>query len=113
MYEPQGEIVALLRAIERNTRDIADLLEVGYGPQLRRILSAVTSDSRKRMVYEASDGLASSREIASRAGVSDRTVRDWWHDWSKAGLLRPAGVEGRFIKKYDLNRLALGEEATA
>ena len=29
MLDPQSETVDLLRAIERNTRDIADLLEVG------------------------------------------------------------------------------------
>lgn len=112
MYESK-EIADLLRIIAQNTRDVADLLEVAYGPQLRRILAPVLSDSRKRAVYEASTGELSSREVAQKAGVSDKTVRDWWREWFKAGLLRPAGVEGRFIKKYDLDRLALGEEATS
>lgn len=103
-------MLALLRAIDRNTRDIADLLEVGYGPQLRRILSPVISDPRKRAVYEGSNGLMSSREIAQAAGVSDKTVRDWWKEWYKEGLLRPAELEGRYVRKYDLTRLSLGEE---
>lgn len=110
MLDPQSETVDLLRAIERNTRDIADLLEVGYGAQLRRRLAPILSDQRKRNAYQATDGDASSRDVGRVAGVSDKTIRDWWRDWSKAGLLRPADTEGRFIKKYDLQRLALGEE---
>lgn len=110
MYE-NTEVTNLLRAIAQNTRDIADLLEVAYGPQLRRLLLPVVSDPRKRAVYEASTGQLSSREVASRASVSDKTVRDWWRDWYRAGLLRPSDLPGRFSRKYDLARLSLGEEA--
>ena len=110
MFDAQSEMVTLLRAVERNTRDIADLLEVAYGSQLMRILQPVLRDGRKKIAYQATNGEFSSREVARAADVSDKTIRDWWRDWFKAGLLRPADTEGRFIKKYDLQRLALAEE---
>lgn len=111
MFDAQSEMVALLRAVERNTRDIADLLEVAYGAQLRGILQPVLTDERKRIAYEATDGELSSRDVGRAAGVSDKTIRDWWRDWFRSGLLRRAETEGRFVKKYDLERLSLGEEA--
>ena len=110
MYDSQAESVELLRGIERNTRDIADLLEVAYGNELRRRLTAVLTDGRRRLVYQGSDGDSSARQLAALAKVSDTTVRDWWKEWLRAGLMRPAQVEGRFVRKYDLERLSLGEE---
>jgi len=111
MYQEEGEVVALLRVIARNTRDIADLVEVGYGSQLRRMLAPILGDAKKRAAYEASSGELSSREVGKIAGVSHKTVRDWWKEWSGAGLLRPTAVEGRYARKYDLDRLALAEDA--
>ena len=113
MYDGDSETIALLRAIRENTREIADLLEVGHGAELRRRLASRLTDERKRSVYQQSIDDISARDLAKAAGVSDKTVRDWWKEWFRAGLLRPAATEGRYQRKYDLDRLALGEEGSS
>jgi len=97
--------------IEANTRQIANWLQIAYGSELRRRMQGILSDKRKTMVYESSVEQNSSRVISQLAGVSDRTVREWWREWANLELVEPAAVPGRFRKKFSLDELGLtGQE---
>ena len=104
------EVVELLRVIAANTREIADLLEVAYGADLKRRLAPVLSDRKKTDVYKLSTGELSTRQIAQQVGISDKTVRDWWREWAAAGLMKSSAVEGRFARRYDPVRLGFVQE---
>jgi transposase-like protein len=105
----RGEVIELLQAIADNTREIADLLEIAYGAELKRRLAPVLSDRKRTEVYSLSTGELSTRQIAQRVGVSDKTVRDWWRDWAAAGLMKGGAVEGRFVRRYDPGKARLVE----
>ena len=110
-YLAEESVIDLLTKIEANTRGIANWLQIAYGAELRRRLQAILSDKRRRLVYESSVDENSSRTVSQLAGVSDRTVREWWREWSDMELVEPASVPGRFRKKFSLAEL--GVEAAA
>jgi hypothetical protein len=103
------EVIQVLQAIADNTREIADLLEIAYGTELKRRLAPVLLDRKRTQVYTLSTGELSTRQIAERVGVSDKTVRDWWRDWAAAGLMKGGAVEGRFVRRYDPSKAGLVE----
>ena len=94
----------LLEAIERNTRAIVGLLELAYAEQIRAKLESVVSDPKKVAAYQSSLKENSSRQVATLAGASDKSVRDWWKEWSDLGLVEETTTAGRFQRKFDLRR---------
>jgi len=73
--------------------------------ELRRVLDT----EQKRVIYHLSDGGSTSTEIAKKSGVSDFTVRKYWSDWNKRGIVDPLSVRGgkRFKKSFELEDLGL------
>jgi hypothetical protein len=70
------------------------------------LLSALGSEAERR-AYELTDGTRSTRAVADAAGVSQKTISNWWQRWASAGIvttdangratqlapLRSAGIE--------------------
>ena len=98
----ESRTVELLEAIATNTREIATWLRVAYGAELKEKLEALLDDPRKVIAYEYSDGENSSRAVAHAAGVSGKTIRDWWREWMEEGIVEPSSVEGRFRRHFSL-----------
>jgi len=67
------------------------------------LVSALDTD-QKKIVYNLSDGLRSTREIAGIAVVNEKTVRNHWSSWNKVGIVEPlkAGTGERFKKSFHL-----------
>lgn len=76
---------------------------------LRPLLQQVLVTEKQKLVYEASNGARSTREVGKVAGVHHRTVGDLWRDWAALGIV--AGVEGHAGRYQQLVSLStLGYE---
>lgn len=73
--------------------------------ELRRVLDT----EQKRLIYHLSDGGGTSTLVAEKSGVSDFTVRKYWSDWNKRGIVEPLRVRGgtRFKKSFELEDFGL------
>ncbi len=78
-------------------------------PTLKEKLMAFLDDSKKRRVYNLSDGERSTSEIANLVGVSGMTVSNYWRAWFKEGLVEPSdSFKGRMKRLVDLETIGLG-----
>lgn len=57
---------------------------------LKEALAQELTSDKHRLVYELSDGMRSSRDIASISGVSFATVAAWWRRWAELGFVDPS-----------------------
>ena len=98
----EDEILAVLKEILKWTRFSG---QENARLELRRVLDT----DQKRLIYHLSDGERTSTLIASMSGVSDFTVRRYWSDWNKRGIVESLRVRGgtRFKKSFELEDLGL------
>jgi Trp operon repressor len=64
-----------------------ELLSVLVRAELRNALSTELADSKKRQLYELTDGERTTRELAPKVGMSVATISRTWQGWDEAGLL--------------------------
>lgn len=53
---------------------------------LRQVLAQALKNEKQRAVYELSDGVRTSREVAQKAGVGAGTVATLWAEWISTGV---------------------------
>jgi transposase-like protein len=80
-------------------------------PILRAELRHVLTNEKRRAVYELSTGEATTRDVATAAGVGAGTVSRWWAEWAELGLMRPAGRQGRMAHLASLRNLGIEGES--
>jgi len=93
----ENDQIALLREIVKWLR-FAGMKEV------KTVLTSALDTEQKKLVYHLSDGGKSSLDIAQQSGVSDFTVRNYWKQWSKLGIVEAikVGRGDRYVKTFDL-----------
>jgi len=87
-------------------KEILKWIKVTSVPQVKKVLETALNDDQERLGYHLSTGLTS-REIASKVGVSFPTVAAWWTKWERLGIAEkiPAkrGERGeRGVRSFDL-----------
>jgi hypothetical protein len=76
---------------------------------IRADLSAALATDSQRRVYDLSDGVRATREIAAAAGIGAATVSRWWAQWSRQGLMAPSDVHpGRWAHLGTVEEIGLG-----
>ena len=80
----QARVVQLLDELLAWTRFTAR-------PQLVETLAAVLKDPKHLRAFEATDGEAGQKEVASYAGLSQPAVSNLWARWARLGLLVDRG----------------------
>ena len=76
--------------------------------ELSKLVKETLSTKTERMVYEASDGSRSSREIASKLDITHGTVVNMWRRWHSLGLVEESSeFKGRFKHIMSLKRLGI------
>jgi len=92
-----SEQVRLLREILKWTRF--------SGMQgVKDALNKMLDSEQKRLIYYLSDGKKGSAEIGKAAGVSDWTVRNYWKNWARNGLVEAikAGAGDRYRHSFEV-----------
>jgi transposase len=75
--------------------------------ELKRVLETNLDDTIKKSIYHWSDG-SDSKQIASRAKVSDQTVRNYWKKWAAIGIMEPCPkFKGRYWKLFSLEQIGI------
>lgn len=87
--EKLDRIIGLLEEILKWTRFEGN-------QRVKEILLDELDTDAKKIAYELSDG-RSSPEIAKVAGVTGKTIGDWWKKWAKRGL---AEVHPRYKVRF-------------
>jgi transposase len=72
--------------------------------EVKTVLTSALDADQKKLIYHLSDGNKGSVEIAQQSGVSDFTVRNYWRQWSKLGIVEAMKVRrgDRYKKTFDL-----------
>jgi hypothetical protein len=75
---------------------------------LRPILEVTLRTDKQKLVYEYSDGLRASREVARLAGVGAGSVVRMWSDWLAAGIcVEAVNTTGRAQHLVSLSALGI------
>ncbi len=95
----------VLRELREQTRWLRLLVIQNLRPQLA---SALPTESQ-RQVYALSDGVRTTREIATAAGVGAATVSRWWAQWVRQGLMVASETyNGRWGHLATIEEIGLG-----
>lgn len=95
----------VLRELREQTRWLRVLALAAVKPQL---VAALATDAQRR-VYDLSDGIRSTREIAAGASVGAATVSRWWGSWQRQGLMVQGEAHpGRLAHLATTDELGLG-----
>lgn len=75
---------------------------------LREALAQELATDQQRLAYELTNGVRSSRDVASQSGVSFVTVTNWWRRWSDLGFVDPSPkYPGRVQRLCSLRMLGI------
>ena len=85
--EENEEIKVLLKDVVSKMDEILMWLRCGLQKNVSEALSSVFENAEQKVAFELSDGKRSSDEVAKIIGKSSRTVRYWWEDWERRGLM--------------------------
>lgn len=94
--------VRLLQEITTSISEVAGILKITSYPDVKKTLECALDSDEKKLAYELSDGIRTSDVIAQelrRSGLSKgaaSTVRGWWSEWERAGLI---SANGKFRRK--------------
>jgi len=90
-------------------REILKWIRFSGMKEVRNVLSTTLDTPQKRRIYQLSNGDNSSRDIAKATHVNDKTVRNYWRVWAKAGIAEPikVGTGDRYRRTFDLEELGI------
>jgi hypothetical protein len=104
--EREGVVDALKKANELLEQQVA-LTRVLVVQQIRDLVPSLVRSSQEHQIYELTDGVRSTREIAKKVGTSHVTVADKWKAWAAWGLVLPSDeYAGRYKKIFSLRDLS-------
>jgi len=85
-------------------REIVKWLRFTGMKEVKSVLTSALDTDQKSLIYHLSNGNNGSVEIAQQSGVSDFTVRNYWKQWSKLGIVEAmkVGRGDRYKKTFDL-----------
>jgi transposase-like protein len=84
--ERAEEFVRTVNELKELAEETRYHLRILCSPLYKKALSKVLPSEKERGVYAVSDGMASSRDVASITGVPYKTVQAWWRAWIEKGL---------------------------
>lgn len=101
------------KLIEIN-REILRWIKISNVSKVKEVLENALDTPEKRIAYEASDGVATSRKVAKIAGVGLSTISAWWNNWYDIGIAEPISVQrgSRAQKIFNLKSFNLSNLET-
>ena len=90
--------------VEELLSEILKWIRFSGAKEVKGVLTSALDTDQKKLVYHLSDGDNGTVEIANQSGVSDFTVRTYWKQWSKLGIVEAIKVRrgDRYKKSFDL-----------
>ena len=105
----------ILEEILKELRELGGWMRFRGLVALRPLLETSLRTDKQGLVYENSDGVRPSREVARLSGVSPGLVSELWNEWARAGLVVESrdnpGRWGHLVSLSDLGlRTGSGQE---
>lgn len=103
----------VLKKIIYELAEIKNWTKIIATPILLKAVNENLQDDQDKLVYELSDGIRSTREIASelkkmKVKITHATVANMWKRWAPSGLVIPSiQYKGRFEKVISLEQLGI------
>lgn len=103
----------LLKQIRDELKEMKFWIKLSGLPSLRRAVLEYLRDDVDKLVYELSDGIRSTREIArelKKMGkeVTHATVANMWKRWAITGLVEPSErYQGRYSRIIPLESVGI------
>lgn len=90
--------------VEELLSEILKWIRFAGAKEVKAVLTSALDTDEKILAYHLSDGKNGSVAIANQSGVSDSTVRTYWKQWSKIGIVEAikVGPGDRYKKSFDL-----------
>ncbi|MBN8585867.1 MAG: hypothetical protein J0M37_12305 [Ignavibacteria bacterium] len=73
---------------------------------IRELIPKLLDESKKKLVYEMTDGKNSQATISKKTGVAGGTISNWWNLWYSYGILTK-GQDNRYNKIISLKELGI------
>lgn len=104
-----SEELKTLKSIESKLDQFLKWTKFAGMQQLRDILSRALENDTATLIYELSDGMRGTREIAKLVGVkSNATVATYWKKWSRIGIVEQSPTfHGRYQRICSLEEVGL------
>lgn len=97
-----------LDRIELRLTEICMWMRFQNRETLRGLLQEVLRSDRDRLVFELTDGLSSTTEIAKFAKVSQPRISQIWNSWKPLGIVvEVPGTRGKYKHICSLNELGM------
>lgn len=96
--------------VEELLSEILKWIRFAGTKEVKGVLTSALDTEQKKLVYHLSNGDNGSVGIANQSGVSDFTVRTYWKQWSKLGIVEAIKIRrgDRYKKSFDLEDFGIG-----
>lgn len=78
-----------LNDLSKAVRDLSKWIKLAYREKIIGHFESILDTDEKRIAYEATDGIRSTREVGKLAGVDQKTISIWWRIWITQGIAEP------------------------
>lgn len=99
----------ILKEISLTLKELLKWTKFAGMQQLRTVLNQTLKTDTEMLVYELSDGIRGTRDVAKIVGIgSNATVAAYWKKWSRIGIVEPSlGHQGRYQRICSLEEVGL------
>jgi hypothetical protein len=89
---------------------IAGFMRLAAQDHLKARLSGLFANAKEMRIYELSNGLRSTRELAELTSDDKSHISALWKKWSDLGIASSSGPQKPYMANFSLVELALNQE---
>ena len=96
-----------LRTLNQTQKDISHTLQVLARTEIESRLWPLFEASDDMFIYQLSDGVKTTADLAKHIGTSKMTISRLWQKWEDLEIVETEGYRNPYRAKYSLEELAL------
>ena len=98
-----------LRELNNNIKEMLKWIRFSGLKEVKSIITSTLTSDTEKLMYELTDGEASTRDIATKCNVNQKTVSNYWQKWKVMGILEAIDKFGgkRYKKICSLREIGL------
>ncbi len=102
------EKVDRLESMDKTLRELLKWTRFANIGKLKEMLEATLDSAEKKIAFESTDGVRTSKEVAATCDTPEDTVYGWWQKWFRLGLVvESESRKGRMTKIVSLDDVGI------